>query len=153
MQPPTPLVALSSPQVPTHQPACFPRAGGVITGHALRLRGIVLRVHVGVTDAERRCAQDVLLDIDLELAPDKYPTTDQVERTADYAQVVNVADACAVEQPYRLLETFVLRVARQLETCFPQVNTVRVAATKASVPVLPLTRAAIVEVKLGSISR
>jgi dihydroneopterin aldolase len=123
-----------------------------MSGYALRLRGIVLRVHVGVPDNERRFAQDVSLDIDLELPPDRYPTTDEVQRTADYAQVVNIADGCALEQPYRLLETFVLRVARQLEMCFPQVNTLRVAGTKVMVPVLPLTRAAIIEVTLGSIS-
>ncbi len=123
-----------------------------MVGYSLRLRRIVVPVHVGVSAGERSRAQDVLLDIDLELPVGRYPATDDLESTVDYGEIVSAADACATEQPYRLLETFVLRVARRLEVCFPQVNTLRVAGTKATVPVLPATQAAIVEVTLGGMT-
>lgn len=103
---------------------------------------------MGVSDAERAQAQDLLVSVDLELAGEHYPPADELGAAANYADIVRAADESARHQPYRLLETYVLRVARELAERWPDAERVRVAATKSRVPVLPQTDEANVEVCL-----
>jgi dihydroneopterin aldolase len=104
---------------------------------------------MGVSDAERALPQELVVAVDLELAGALCPSADELEKAADYAEIVRAADELARERPYRLLETFALRVARQLGNRWPGAERVRVAVTKAAVPVLPVTDEATVEVCLG----
>lgn len=124
------------------------RAIRPVFGYALRLRGIRVHSHMGVSDAERARAQELVVAVDLELNGDTYPTTDDIERAADYAEIVRSVDESARERPDRLLETFALRVARRLVERWPAALRVRVAATKAVVPIEPRTDEATVEVTL-----
>jgi dihydroneopterin aldolase len=124
------------------------RAISPVLGYALRLRGIRVHSHMGVSDAERARAQELLVAVDLELNGDAYPTTDDIERAVDYAEIVRSVDESAQERPDRLLETFALRVARRLVERWPAALRVRVAATKAIVPIEPKTDQATVEVTL-----
>jgi dihydroneopterin aldolase len=118
-------------------------------GYALRLRGIRVQSHMGVSDAERARPQELVVAVDLELAGELYPAGDELDSAADYAEIVRVADESARERPDRLLETFALRVARRLVARWPAADRVRVAVTKAAVPVVPATDEATVEVTLG----
>lgn len=118
-------------------------------GYALRLRGIRVHSCMGVSDAERAQPQALLVAVDLELSGARYPEQDELERAADYAEIVRVVDDLGRERPYRLLETFALRVARRLVRQWPSAERVRVAVTKAVVPVAPHTDEATVEVTLG----
>ena len=120
-----------------------------VLGYALRLRGIRVHSHMGVSDAERATPQELVVAVDLELSGELYPSTDEIDRAVDYAEIVRVADEGAREQPDRLLETYVLRVARRLAVRWPAAERVRVAVTKAAVPVVPSTDEATVEVTLG----
>jgi 7,8-dihydroneopterin aldolase/epimerase/oxygenase len=120
-----------------------------IVGYALRLRGIRLQSCMGVSDAERAQPQELVVAVDLELSGARYPGADELDRAADYAEIVRVADETAKEQPFKLLETFALRVARRLVRQWPSAERVRVAVTKAVVPVSPVTDEANVEVTLG----
>lgn len=120
-----------------------------IVGYALRLRGIRVQSCMGVSDAERAQPQGLVVAVDLELSGARYPEQDELERAADYAEIVRIVDELARERPYRLLETFALRVARRLVRQWPSAERVRVAATKAVVPVVPATDEATVEVTLG----
>jgi dihydroneopterin aldolase len=120
-----------------------------VVGYALRLRGIRVHSHMGVSDAERARLQELVVAVDLELSGELYPSTDELERATNYAEIVRAADEAAREQPYRLLETFALQVARRLAALWPAVERVRVAVTKAVVPVWPPTDKATVEVTLG----
>jgi 7,8-dihydroneopterin aldolase/epimerase/oxygenase len=119
-------------------------------GYAMRLRGIRVQSHMGVSDVERERLQELVVAVDLELEGDKYPSTDELERAADYAEVVRAAEESARERHFRLLETFALRVARRLGDRWPAALQVRVAVTKAIVPVTPATDEATVEVTLGN---
>jgi dihydroneopterin aldolase len=119
------------------------------TAYALRLRGIRVQCHMGVSDAERAFAQELVVAVDLELPGQAYPMLDELERAADYAEVVRIADELARETDYLLLETFALRVGRRLGDRFPLVELVRIAVTKATVPVTPHTDQAIVELTLS----
>jgi dihydroneopterin aldolase len=108
---------------------------------------------MGVSDAERAAAQELVVAVDVELSGDLYPSTDELDRAANYAEIVLAADESARERPYRLLETFALGVARRLLSRWPSAERVCVSVTKAIVPVAPPTDEATVEVTLGRFSR
>ena len=120
-----------------------------IVGYALRLRGTRVQSRMGVSDAERARPQELVVAVDLELSGARYPEQDELERAADYAEIVRIVDELAQERAYRLLETLALRVARRLVRQWPSAERVRVAVTKAVVPVAPRTDEATVEVTLG----
>ena len=120
-----------------------------IVGYALRLRGTRVQSCMGVSDAERAQPQELVVAVDLELSGTRYPEQDELERAADYAEIVRIVDELAEERAYRLLETLALRVARRLVRQWPSAERVRVAVTKAVVPVRPSTDEATVEVTLG----
>jgi dihydroneopterin aldolase len=124
-----------------------------VVGYALRLRGIRVQSHMGVSDAERASAQELVVAVDVELSGELYPSTDELDRAANYTEIVLAADESAQERPYRLLETFALGVARRLVSRWPSAERVRVSVTKAVVPVAPPTDEATVEVALGGFVR
>jgi dihydroneopterin aldolase len=123
-----------------------------VLSYALRLRGIRVAGHVGVGDSERASAQALVVAADVELAGALYPAADELERAADYADVVSAVERMAEDRAYRLLETFALRVAERLAERWPAAQRVRVAVTKALVPVSSPTDEATVEVVLGPVS-
>lgn len=104
---------------------------------------------MGVSDAERAQAQQLVVAVELDLPGAHYPHVDELARAADYAEVVRIADDAARQRPDCLLETYALRVARRLGDRFPAAERVRVAVTKASVPVHPTPDEATVEVTLA----
>lgn len=120
-----------------------------VQGYALRVRGIRVQSHMGVSDAERAHPQELVVAVELELPGASYPYVDELTRAADYAEVVRIADEAARERPDRLLETYALRVARRVADRFPAAEKVRVAVTKANVPVEPRPDEATVEVTLA----
>jgi dihydroneopterin aldolase len=122
-----------------------------VVGYALRLRGIRVQSHMGVSDAERAEPQELVVAVDIELNGELYPAADELERAANYAEIVRAADEGARERADRLLETYALRVARRLVSLWPAAERVRVAVTKAAVPVVPTTDEATVEVTLGAV--
>jgi dihydroneopterin aldolase len=127
----------------------MPTSTREVVVYALRVRGIRVQSHMGVSDAERERRQELVVGVDLELAGDQYPTTDELERAADYAEIVRAAEESARERHFRLLETFALGVAQRVGERWPAALQVRVAVTKAVVPVTPRTDEASVEVTLG----
>jgi 7,8-dihydroneopterin aldolase/epimerase/oxygenase len=123
-------------------PACH------ISSYALRLRGIRVRGHFGVTDTERACPQDLLVDVDVEIEDASYPQDDDLDQAVDYAEIARVAARAAQGAADHLLESYVVRVARCLADHWPVVHKVRVACTKAHVPTTPCMDSALVEVTL-----
>jgi 7,8-dihydroneopterin aldolase/epimerase/oxygenase len=120
-----------------------------VVGYALRLRGIRVPSRVGVSEAERERPQELVVAVDLELAGESYPKSDEIDRAVDYAEIVGSVHESARERAYHLLESFALRVAQRLGERWSGVERVRVAVTKAVVPVSPATDEASVEVTLG----
>lgn len=120
-----------------------------VLGYALRLRGIRVASHMGVSDAERATLQELIVAVDIELGGEHYPLADELEGAANYAEIVRIVDEGARERPDRLLETYALRVAQRLAAGWPAAERVRVAVTKAIVPVTPHTDEATVEIILG----
>jgi dihydroneopterin aldolase len=124
-----------------------------VTNYALRLRGIRVNAHMGVSAAERAKFQQLVVAVDLELKGERYPVSDELDRAVDYAQIVRIADEATQGQADLLLETFALRVARRLAEHWPAATAVCVAVTKAVVPTTTPTDAASVEVTLGRSSK
>lgn len=127
----------------------MPASTRPIVVYAVRVRGIRVQSHMGVSDAEREKLQELIVGVDIELAGDAYPSTDELERAVDYAAVVRATEEGARERHFRLLETFALGLAQRLGDRWPTASQVRVAATKAIVPVTPTPDEASVEVILG----
>jgi 7,8-dihydroneopterin aldolase/epimerase/oxygenase len=125
------------------------RVTNQVLGYALRLRGIRVQSHMGVSEAERASPQELVVAVDLELPGQLYPTTDELGRAANYAEIVRFADESARAQAYQLLETFAHRLAARLGEYWPTAERLRVAVTKATVPVLPHTDQATVELIWG----
>lgn len=126
-----------------------PAASRQVLSYALRVRGIRVQSHMGVSDVERATKQELVVAVDLDLRGEHYPVVDELSRAADYAEVVRIVDDAANQRPDRLLETYALRVARRLGERWPTAQRVRVAVTKARVPVSPTPDEATVEVTLG----
>jgi dihydroneopterin aldolase len=120
-----------------------------VVRYALRLRGIRVPSRMGVSEAERERPQELVVSVDLELTGENYPSTDEIDRAVDYAEIVCAVHESAREKSYHLLESFALRVARRLGDRWPGAEQVRVAVTKAVVPVSPTTDEATVEITLG----
>ncbi len=122
-----------------------------VVSYALRLRGIRVRSHMGVSDSERATPQELIVAIDLELPGGLCPVTDELARAVDYAEIVRIADHSARERPHQLLETFARVVAGRLNARWPGAERLRIAVTKATVPVLPRPDEATVELVFGKV--
>lgn len=89
----------------------------------------------GVPDEERRRAQPLRVDLDVELEPTAAAVTDDVGDTVDYGALCDLAvDAIAEEQP-RLLETACELVGRAVLGADLRVAGVVVTVTKLRPPI------------------
>ena len=74
-------------------------------------RGIPCRCRVGVTAKERAKPQDLLVDVEVSLAPARLGARDDLDTTVDYAELAARAQAVAARDEYRLVETLAERIA------------------------------------------
>ncbi|MGE0161037.1 MAG: dihydroneopterin aldolase [Gemmatimonadales bacterium] len=88
-----------------------------------------LRARVGVTDAERAVAQDVLIDLELGLDLARAGREDALEHTVDYEKVCDVVAATVQAHPYRLIEAIAEACASAILSSFG-VQEVRVRVRK-----------------------
>lgn len=113
--------------------------------YALRLRGIRFVARFGVSHEERARGQEIRVDVDLDLPVDALPKGDHLSDVVDYDLVVRRVVEEGVKEPFRLIETYVARVADLLLKDTPATR-VRITATKAKAPTTYPVDAAIVEV-------
>ena len=132
--------------LPSERKELQPRPVDQVVGYALRIRGARVRCHVGVSEMERADAQELVVAVDVELPGHAWPTRDDLNEAADYSAVVAIANETATERAYQLLETFARRAVLRIGEHFPHAERVRVAVTKAIVPVVPRPDEATVEV-------
>ena len=79
-------------------------------------RGIACRSRIGVTAKERAEPQDLLVDVEVALAPAGLGAPDELDTTVDYAELAAIAQAVAARDEYRLVETLAERVAVAIAT-------------------------------------
>ncbi len=111
------------------------------SSYTLRLRGVRFQGHIGASLEERAVRQEILVDVDLACDAASLPAHDMLDEVLSYDTIACCVVDVGLAQPYRLLETYVQRVAQRLMQNTRALN-VRVAATKKHVPTThPVDRA------------
>lgn len=103
----------------------------------LIIEGLEFPGHCGVTEAERRVAQPIGVDIELEFPPnvlDKAAEVDRLDRTVDYARVAEQVIDIGRGQEWCLLETLADRLSDALLAGWP-ISRVRLWVRKLVPPV------------------
>jgi dihydroneopterin aldolase len=80
----------------------------------IHIRDVHCQAHIGVPSLERESLQeirvDVLLDVDVSQAVEK----DDISKTVDYEEVVDLLQQAALSRPVSLIETLAEKMAREL---------------------------------------
>lgn len=97
---------------------------------AIELNDVACRVLVGVTQAQRRKAQDVFVSLRLETDMSACAASDDFRAAVDYWSVENAVRQAAESRPWQLVESLAQRAAETVLSQYPQVARVRVEATK-----------------------
>ena len=100
----------------------------------IRVQGMILYGHHGVTDAEQAVGRTFEVDVELVLDLSTAAEKDDLSATVDYAVVCELVRRVNEAGPYRLLEAFAHRIAEQILLQFP-VETVTVRVRKPHPPV------------------
>lgn len=74
-------------------------------------RGIPCRSRIGITGKERSAPQDLVVDVEVNLAPAALGAPDDLGETTDYAGIAEIARTVAAGCEYRLVETLAERIA------------------------------------------
>lgn len=74
-------------------------------------RGIPCRCRIGVTASERSAPQDLVVDVEVNMASAALGAPDALRETTDYAEIAELAQAVAAGGEYRLIETLAERIA------------------------------------------
>jgi len=86
-----------------------------------------VQCRIGVPDAERAGAQELRIDLELELDVRRASETDDFEKTVDYARVSDLVRRTAAARPRKLIETLAEDIARvSLESFLIEAVRVRV---------------------------
>ena len=122
------------------------------SGHAnpvvtIELRGVSVRTHHGVSEAEREVGQRMVFDIDLTLLDCDATETDELVGTTDYGAVTELLVETATEQSYLTLERLTAVIAERFLERF-NVSLVRIRAAKPEPPVPTVMEEAAVELIL-----
>jgi dihydroneopterin aldolase len=115
----------------------------------IRIDGMSVHTHHGVTEAEREVGQRMVFDLEL-IVPDCGATaSDRVEETVDYGELAVLVAELATAESRLTLERLVDLIAREVLDQYP-VSRVTVRATKPEPPVPFTMDGASVEVTLSS---
>lgn len=97
---------------------------------AIELNEIACRCRVGVSEAQRRRAQDVLVDLRLEADLSACGASDDFRQAVDYWGVENIVREAAESRPWQLVESIAQRAAEVVLSHHKEVRLARVQATK-----------------------
>lgn len=100
----------------------------------VEITGLSLYTQHGVSDAERRLGQRLVLDVAFELSDCDAIVTDRVEDTVDYAEVCEQVALAAQERSYKTLERLCGAIADRLTDRYGA-ESVRVKAAKPEPPI------------------
>lgn len=106
-----------------------------MTPDRIAVRNLALFAYHGVFEGEREIGQRFYLDVVVEADLEPASSADAVDKTVDYAQLVNVVSNAFTEKRQQLLETLAERVARRVFESFAIVEAVEVTIRKPSAPI------------------
>lgn len=96
----------------------------------LNLKGLKQKVYLGVDDAERASAQEVEIDVVMNLDFTRCIRTDALSDTVDYLAIARSISALCSEYQWKLIERFAGDIAGQLLTKFYQIQSLAVTVHK-----------------------
>lgn len=111
----------------------------------LRISGLRFYAYHGVLDREQKVGQQFEVDLCLEVSG--YDGSDSLEKTVNYAEVIDVVKE-EMEQPSRLIEHVCSRICRRLRRDFPALVGGSVKVSKLHPPVSAELASASVELTL-----
>ena len=77
---------------------------------SIKVRGLRVRTHVGVSDEERVTPQTVVVDVDVDADVTSAAESDDITDTIDYAELVNIVTETVAESRSKLLEHLAAQV-------------------------------------------
>lgn len=101
---------------------------------SIRILGLRVACHIGVSDEERSSLQDVLVDVEAELDLGKAATSDDLRATLDYGTVTDAVAGVVRATRSKLLEHLAGEIAATV-LGYREVLAVTVTVGKASPPV------------------
>jgi dihydroneopterin aldolase len=99
------------------------------------IKGIALHGRHGALDAERTLGQKFALDLHIVAEIGSAATSDKLDETLHYGQVIKAAVAAFNERPLNLIEAAAGSVGDALLAQFPKIASVRVTVHKPSAPI------------------
>ena len=114
-------------------PRTFCRGGEENVLDKVRLSGIVLFGHLGVSEAERETGQKINIDVELSADLEAAAVADSLAVTIDYEKVYRVIETSVAGSRFRLIESLARSLANTLLESFP-VREVVVRVQKPNVP-------------------
>jgi dihydroneopterin aldolase len=111
----------------------------------IRLQGLEVWAHCGVTVAERAARQRLVIDVELVPAAVPGATTDDLAGTLDYARAAEIVVAAVAAGEYALLERLATEILDRLFAAWPLAKA-KVAVAKPAPPAMPPLAAARVEI-------
>ncbi|MCE2393260.1 dihydroneopterin aldolase [Candidatus Poribacteria bacterium] len=109
------------------------------------LKGIQFHGYHGVAEAERQLGQKYEIDLELMTDLSDAGKTDDLTRTIDYAQIVQLAIEIGTQQSFQLFETLAETIAEAILAQF-QIEEARITVKKLSPPIAPTLTYAGVEI-------
>lgn len=86
--------------------------------------------HIGVTPAERKAPQEVVIDVDLAIDLSAAGRSDSINDTLDYREVWDLLNRCVGGREFHLVEALATAVGDVLLGQFPSIVSVTVGVTK-----------------------
>lgn len=99
------------------------------------IKGIALHGRHGALEAERSLGQKFALDLDITADIGDAATSDRLEETLHYGQVIKAAVGAFNAKPLNLIEAAAGAVGDTLLAQFPKISAVRVTVHKPSAPI------------------
>jgi dihydroneopterin aldolase len=106
-----------------------------MTVDRIAVRNLALFAYHGVFEGEREIGQRFYLDVVVEADLAPASSADAVDKTVDYAALVQVVSGAFTEKRQKLLETLAERVANRVFEHFAIAQAVEVTIRKPSAPI------------------
>jgi dihydroneopterin aldolase len=99
----------------------------------IQLQQLSFQAYHGVYEEEKILGNTFLVDVELKYEP-AHAMVENLEETINYETVFEIV-AATMKIPTPLLETVVSKIARQLQTAFPSLDSGNITITKSNPPV------------------
>lgn len=96
----------------------------------VKLTGVQIYGHHGVTPSEREIGQRFKIDVEMGLDLREAGRSDRVRDTVDYQAVYRIIETVTRERRYHLIEAMAEDIASSLLEAFPRLQEVRVCVKK-----------------------